>query len=332
MSRWSSPTQRVGVMLRPWARRSHLSSSLLALGGYLVSMSPSLLPRTWYVQGAVAGLCALFGYAVGRVIELILSAVARRAELKVTMSDSARSLLLWGWPSLLLLVVLATPSVTVRQHQRTAEIVGTEAPGELEMMGATVFAVVVFAALMGLWQGLTALVSWIARQLGRSRLRTRLPRWVAQSIAAVVVLSLLALAMDRFVVEPFSSRAARAAEDVNALGLHDDPPQSPLRSGSPASAESWASLGHAGRDFVRAGPTRDEIAAVTGQPALEPIRVYAGLAMDRDLAATASALVAELERTGAFDREAILILVTTGTGWVNEWVPSAFEYLSLIHI
>lgn len=328
MSRWSSPTQRVGVMLRPWARRSHLSSSLLALGGYLVSMSPSLLPRTWYVQGAVAGLCALFGYAVGRVIELILSAVARRAELKVTMSDSARSLLLWGWPSLLLLVVLATPSVTVRQHQRTAEIVGTEAPGELEMMGATVFAVVVFAALMGLWQGLTALVSWIARQLGRSRLRTRLPRWVAQSIAAVVVLSLLALAMDRFVVEPFSSRAARAAEDVNALGLHDDPPQSPLRSGSPASAESWASLGHAGRDFVRAGPTRDEIAAVTGQPALEPIRVYAGLAMDRDLAATASALVAELERTGAFDREAILILVTTGTGWVNEWVPSAFEYLT----
>src|SRR5699024_8578677 len=128
--------------------------------------------------------------------------------------------------------------------------------------------------------------------------------------------------------EPFSSRAARAAEDVNALGLHDDPPQSPLRSGSPASAESWASLGHAGRDFVRAGPTRDEIAAVTGQPALEPIRVYAGLAKDRDLAATASALVAELERTGAFEREAILILVTTGTGWVNEWVPSAFEYLT----
>lgn len=329
MSRWSTLAERVSSTLRPWARRSHLSSTLLALTGYLVSMSPSLLPRTWYIQGAVAGISALFGYAVGRLIELVVIAVARKAELKVTMSQTARTLLLWGWPALLLAIVIITPPITVRRHQRTAEIVGTEAPTQLDLLLATIFAIVVFTALMGLWQGVTGLVGWISRLiLGRGRFGDRLPRWVAQTIATVVVLSVLGLAVDRFVIDPFAGRAARAAHDVNALGLSDDPPQSPLRSGSPDSAESWASLGHAGREFVLSGPTQEEIVEVTGQPALEPIRVYAGLAGNRDLADTAAAVVAELERTGAFEREAILMLVTTGTGWVNEWVPSSFEFLT----
>lgn len=328
MSRWSALTEQVRRTLRPWARRSHLLSTLFALAGYLASMTPSLLPRTWYTQGAVAGISALFGFAVGRVVELIVIALARKAELKVTMSDTARTLLLWGWPALLVAVVIATPPVTVRQHQRTAQIVGTRAPTELELLGATLFAIVVFAALMGLWQGVTGLVGWISRQLGRGRLEKRLPRWVAQSIATVVVLSVLGLAVDRFVVDPFAGRAARAAHDVNTRGLSDAPPQTRLRSGSSESAESWASLGHAGRDFVLSGPSQDEIAQVTAQPALEPIRVYAGLTGDRDLADTAAAVVAELERTGAFEREALLMLVTTGTGWVNEWVPSSFEFLT----
>jgi len=183
-------------------------------------------------------------------------------------------------------------------------------------------AVVVFVLLMAIWQGMSAIVGWTAHQLNRA-----LPRWVAQGIATVVVLALLFVATDRLVVDTFISRAISAADTVNKGGLNDDPPASPMRSGSAESAESWASLGHAGRSFVGSGPTRDEITTVTGEPALEPIRVYAGLADDRDLAATADSVVAELERTGAFEREAILVIVTTGTGWVNEWVPSSFELL-----
>ena len=39
------------------------------------------------------------------------------------------------------------------------------------------------------------------------------------------------------------------------------------------------------------------------------------------------AVLAEMERTGAFERAAILVVTTTGSGWVNEWNASAFEYL-----
>lgn len=313
---------RLADGLRPWARRSHLLSTLLALAGYLASMSPSLLPRTWAIQGAIAGVCATFGYAVGRLGEGLASGVSRWARLEVSMRPAARRLLLWGWPALLLLIVILTPLTTLRRHQRTAQIVGTEAPTAVELVYATLVAVVVFGLLMALWEGMSAVVGWNARQLNRA-----LPRWAAQGIAAVVVLVLLGVAVDRLVVDTFISRAVSAADTVNRRGLTDDPPASPLRSGSDSSVESWASLGHAGRTFVSSGPSQDEIAAVTAGPALEPIRVYAGLTRSRDLDDTAAAVVAELERTGAFEREAILVIATTGTGWVNEWVPSSFELL-----
>ena len=318
----SAVTRRLAGALRPWARRSHLLSTLLGLAGYLASMTPSLLPRTWLVQGAIAGLCGTFGYAVGRLLESLAGAIGRWAGLEVTMRPQARRLLLWGWPVVLGVILLVTPFAMLRRHQRTAEIVGTEAPTALELLYATGVALLVFALLMGVWEGLSALVSLTSRQLRRA-----LPRWAAQGIAAVLVIALLAFAIDRLVIDTFVGRAVSTADTVNARGLQDAPPDSPLRSGGPESAESWASLGHAGRTFVSSGPSRDEIAQVTGAEAADPVRVYAGLTRDRDLEDTAAAVVAELERTGAFDRQAILLIVTTGTGWINEWVPSSFEFL-----
>ncbi|NLJ53284.1 MAG: hypothetical protein GX344_04015 [Intrasporangiaceae bacterium] len=312
----------VARRLRPWAKRSHASSTVLALLGYLASMSPSLLPRTWLIQGAIAGVCAAGGYALGRLLEIVFGALARWAEIEVTMSDTARRLLVWGWPTLVLIVLLATPSFMLRAHQRTAEIVGTRAPTGLDLLLGSVFAVVVFAVILGIWHGVAALIERTSAVLNRA-----LPQWISRALAAVVVLVALSGATERFVITPFVERAVSAASTVNAGALTDPPPQSPLRSGSTASAERWETLGFEGRSFVAAGPSQEEIAAVTGEPAEEPIRVYAGLTGGRDIETAAAAVVAELERTGAFEREAILVVTTTGTGWVNEWVPSSFEFL-----
>ena len=312
----------VARRLRPWAMRSHASSTVLALVGYLASMSPSLLPRTWLIQGAIAGVCAAGGYALGRLVEIVVGALARWAEVEVAMSDTARRLLVWGWPTLVGIVLLATPSFMLRAHQRTAQIVGTQAPTGLDLFLASVFAVIVVGVILGMWHGVAALIGHTSALLNRA-----LPEWISRAIATVVVLVILTGTVDRFVLDPFISRAVSAADTVNAGALTDPPPQSPLRSGSSASAEAWETLGFEGRSFVAAGPSRDEIAAVTGEPAEDPIRVYAGLTGGRDAEQAAAAVVAELERTEAFEREAILVVTTTGTGWVNEWVPSSFELL-----
>ena len=58
------------------------------------------------------------------------------------------------------------------------------------------------------------------------------------------------------------------------------------------------------------------MAPVATRTPLDPIRVYAGLASP-SAQERADLAVAELERTGAFDRAVVAIVTTTGTGWVN---------------
>jgi uncharacterized membrane protein len=94
----------------------------------------------------------------------------------------------------------------------------------------------------------------------------------------------------------------------------------PERSGSSASAQSWSSLGAAGRTLVAGGTSADEIRTfaargTTLNPALvkEQIRVDAGLDPNGDLAATADRAVAELDRTNAWDRSVLVVAVAAVT-------------------
>ncbi|MFW2333638.1 alpha/beta hydrolase, partial [Ilumatobacter sp.] len=106
-------------------------------------------------------------------------------------------------------------------------------------------------------------------------------------------------------------------------------PTSELRSGGTGSLLEWDTLGSKGRDFVGdgGGPTATEIEAFTGRPALEPIRVYVGLRSAPDVDDRVDLAIAELERTGAFERDHLVVNTTTGTGWVDENVVDSFEFM-----
>ncbi|HEX2808749.1 MAG TPA: alpha/beta-hydrolase family protein [Kineosporiaceae bacterium] len=57
-------------------------------------------------------------------------------------------------------------------------------------------------------------------------------------------------------------------------------------------------------------------------------RGLAGLTPGRSLDEVADAVVAELRRTGGFDRKVLAVITTTGRGWVDEWSASSIEYLA----
>jgi uncharacterized membrane protein len=113
-------------------------------------------------------------------------------------------------------------------------------------------------------------------------------------------------------------------------------------SGGPGSLVPWASLGREGRRhalaYVRPATLSDapagvpdlSIETVMGEPArAEPVQVYVGL----DSAPTARERVdlalAEMDRTGAFDRSLIMLVSPTGTGYVNYVAVAAAQYLAL---
>lgn len=122
----------------------------------------------------------------------------------------------------------------------------------------------------------------------------------------------------------------RKAEQLNmrtARGIYQ--PVVPERSASPASPVTWESVGGQGRVFLGRGPSRLDIAQVCGGVAMEPIRVYSGMPTGGSgIEQAAATVVAELHRTGAFDRAVILIAASTGSGWVDEWQVQPLEFLT----
>jgi hypothetical protein len=108
------------------------------------------------------------------------------------------------------------------------------------------------------------------------------------------------------------------------------PPKSPLVSGSSASLLPFSDLGQEGRRFVTDVVTPDLIDVVMGEPARNhPIRTYVGFNSE-PLYQTGRAelALAELARTGAFDRSHLLLVSPTGTGWVHHTMIEAAEFLT----
>jgi len=112
-------------------------------------------------------------------------------------------------------------------------------------------------------------------------------------------------------------------------------------SGGKDSLVPWSTLGREGRRHVvahvRPKPVRDRppgvpdlsIETVMGEPAkAAPIQVYVGLDSAAGPRERVDLALAELDRTGAFDRSVLMLVSPTGTGYVNYVAVAAAEYLS----
>jgi uncharacterized membrane protein len=108
------------------------------------------------------------------------------------------------------------------------------------------------------------------------------------------------------------------------------PPASPLVSGSSQSLLPFGDLGQQGRRYVSDVLTPELIEAVMGEAALaQPIRAYVGFNSEPIYqTGRAELALAELDRTGAFDRSCLLLVSPTGTGWVDHTLIETAEFLT----
>jgi uncharacterized membrane protein len=106
-------------------------------------------------------------------------------------------------------------------------------------------------------------------------------------------------------------------------------PQSPMVSGGPGSLVPFASAGREGARFLGSVTTPADVREVSGtERAMDPIRVFVGY----DAAATTDKRVdlamAELRRTGAFERSVLLVECPAGTGFANPTPADIVEILT----
>jgi hypothetical protein len=108
------------------------------------------------------------------------------------------------------------------------------------------------------------------------------------------------------------------------------PPESPYVSGSAQSLVSWRTMGREGRRHVLTVLPREAIETVMGAPAAaDPIRVFVGLESARTELERVDLAIRELQRTGAFDRQLLVAVSPTGTGYVNYATIECCEYFTL---
>ncbi|MEV0411653.1 alpha/beta-hydrolase family protein [Streptomyces sp. NPDC050448] len=282
-----------------------------------LSFTPSLLPRGGVLQGLICGISAAIGYGLGVVLASVWRAFADRDP----RSPSRRS-----WLVLLVsAVVLFGVSFGLGQYwqHEIRRLMGVTDDNALTAVACPFVAAVVFLLLLLAGRGIRRLYRWAARLLRR---------WIGVRAARVVGWLLVAglawaaftgLLLGGFVNvanEAFSVRDTQTPE-----GVHQ--PTSVLRSGGPGSLVPWDSLGYQGRAFTGSGPSAADIGAFTHRTAQEPIRSYAGLATADNAETRAARAVADLERAGGFRRQNLLVMTTTGSGWVDPAAVDSFEYL-----
>ena len=296
-----------------------------ALVMYGVSVSPSLLARSWQWHAVASGVLSAVGYIVGLTIQRFYALVVPRLGVEITapkaVSIAFRAVLLLGF----FLWFLRWLLQSYRERKRANHLVGMRGETLGEYLLGTVCAFILMMALLG--------VAWGLQWIGRAIVSV-LSQWMHMVFA--LALSLLILVVIVYALTSqvllklginFFTRHARKMNNRTAKGIVQ--PQVPERSGSPQSRSSWRAVGGQGRVFLGRGPSRADIEAVTGCSAMEPIRVYAGRPEEgQSLQSAADLVVEELHRTGAFDRAVILIATSTGSGWVDEWQVQPLEYLT----
>src|SRR5687767_3502757 len=298
------PTRRP----RRWLPRYTWSGTLAAVLFGCSSLTPSLLPRGWLLQGIVAGITAAIGYGVGVTVAWF---VAELTESRMSAGFRRRA-----WQVLAVagpLLCLVTLGYGVHWQREIHELMGMEPAKGYSSIGVVVVAVLVFALFVGIGRGIRRLARVLVHGLGRI-----LPRRMARplGVAAITVLLVFLLngVLFQGLVEAMNS-AFSVKDDGTEEGAVE--PTASQRSGSPASLVPWEDLGLQGRNFVGLGPTPDELEAFSGQPAQEPVRAYVGLASAEDVGERAALAARELERAGGFDRSVLVVVTTTGTGWVD---------------
>ncbi|MEU3498356.1 alpha/beta-hydrolase family protein [Kitasatospora cineracea] len=314
-------------IVRRWPSWGALAGALLCYG---LSFTPSLLPRPWYLQAAAGAITAAFGYGIGAFSGYVVRVCGPEIEERVRRA---------GWWVLAVTgggAVVAVTAWSVRWQGDLRRAVGMD-----PRIGWWQWALVLPVALL-----LGALLVLCARavRLGTRRLRRILgravPNWAAAAGAAALATVLVVGFVEGFLLRgllDLAERGAALADRTTSPGIEQ--PLSPTLSGSPESYESWAGLGAKGRDFVGRAPTAAQISGFTGRPALDPVRAYVGLrSVDgtgfaegarttAGLAERARRAVAELDRAGGFRRKVLVVLGTTGSGWVNERIARPVEYL-----
>lgn len=288
------------------------------------SFLPTLMPRGSMTQAAMTALAGAIGYALGMLLRYIIRQFTHSHPVPATVRRIVVVAVAAGGVLVVGIALIAWP----RWQNQQRELIGMEPIG----VAAAPIMVIVALVLMAVLGLLGRLIARGVVRVHRFNLR-HLPAALASPATILLVIVVGWLILDDVVIKTFTEQVNRAYGTVDTgTSPGTTEPSSPFVSGGPGSPISWDSLGLQGRDFVgRPTPTDllaefDRLGGGDGE-VLDPIRVYAGLRSADTPETRAAAVLGELIRTGAFEREVLVVATVTGTGWVDPYAARTIELM-----
>lgn len=297
-----------------------LSGIGLVLGALLfaAALTPTLIPRSYLTQGALAGACFAIGYAGGLLWRwlwhyLELPEPPERIRSATNAIVAAGCLIvvvtfLWraaGWQNSIRAAMNMEPVETAHPFKVCA------------------IALVTFVVLLVLGRLFKLVTSFLA-----ARSRRFIPRKVANVLGVLIAGLLFWSIASNVLIRTAFNMLDSSFRELDVLFEPERPqPTTTGRTGSQASLVNWKELGRMGRRFIASGPTAAEISAVTGRAAYDPVRVYVGLASRDTAQARAKLALEELKRQHGFERKVLIVITPTGTGWIDPAAMDTVEYL-----
>lgn len=300
--------------------RGGVSVAGLLLGTLLFSFSltPSLLPRSFVLQGILSGCAFAAGYGIGAFLDWLWSYMG----LKLPESAVARRIK-WGVAVICMLVAVLFLYRAAAWQNSIRQVMGMGPIESAHPLRVALVAIVPAGILILLGK----LIAYAVRKVS-DQLTKIVPPRVAFVVSIVVVTVLTGVLVNGVVLRNALYAADRFYAQLDAITSQSGgAPADPLSSGSVSSLVNWETIGRDGRVYVETGPTREQIETVIGREAMDPLRIYVGLRSAETIEERAQLALAEMQRVGAFDRSILVLVMPVGTGWVDPAGMDTLEYL-----
>lgn len=303
--------------IRRWQEFS-LPGLIIGTLCFAASLTPSLLPRHYIVQGALSGVTFAVGYGLGR----FLLAAWIFLQLPVPRNRWWR---VGQWTLSVIAIGLACVALSQTAEWQNSIRILMHMPPETSAYPMSVMLIAIVTASVLIL--ISRAVEWVWQMFYRWIKPFTSPR--ISFVTSTIVVAILLLMAANNLIAKFALRAAdRVFLRLDSIMDDDEtPPEGPFATGSTDSLIEWETIGRRGREFLAGGPGSEAISEFIGRPAMQPIRVYAGFRSDKDVDGRAKLAFDELKRVGGFERSILIVAIPTGTGWLDQNAVDTVEYL-----
>ena len=270
------------------------------------------------MQGLLVGVSFAIGYGIG----VIISYIFHKLPIKQPSSELRQKLKLWAYV-VLGAFFISSMVIGSADQKEVHNLVKMEGDPNISILGTLIVAVLITLLLITMSRAIRTMFRWLLKQIDKL-----LPRSVSYVLAFVASFLIVVGIINGFIIDNVMegiNTAYIARNDITDEGIVK--PENPELSGSPQSFIPWDTLGKQGRKFIGTAVKPADIQEFTGAPAKSPVRIYSGLESEDTAESRSNLAVDDLKRAGGFDRQILVVVTTTGTGWVNETSADTIEYM-----